>query len=76
MTKIKGKKQKWTTAAGVLTTTKYVNVNLTLPELHEKQMITWKMHVTISDLNYDMIIGRHLLSELGMDIMYSKCHVE
>ena len=34
------------------------------------------MHVTKSNLNYDMIIGRGLLSELGMDIMYSKCHVE
>ena len=76
LTKIKGKKQKWATAAGVLTTTKQVNVNLTLPELHEKRMITWKMHVTKSDLNYDMIIGRDLLSKLGMDILYSKCHVE
>ena len=76
LTKIKGKKQKCSTAAGVLTTTEQVNVNLTLPELHEKQMITWKMHVTKSNLNYDMIIERDLLSKLGMDIMCSKCHVE
>ena len=39
-------------------------------------MISWKIHITQSNLNYDMIIGRYLLNKLGMDILYSKCHVE
>ena len=76
LTKIKGSQQKWQTAAGELKTTEQVQVRMTLPELHEKRVIDWKMHVTKNELNYDMIIGRDLLSELGIDIMYSKNLIE
>ena len=69
LSKIKGSKQTWQTAAGDLSTSEQVQVQMTLPELHEKRVVHWKMHVTENELNYDMIMGRDLLAELGIDLL-------
>ena len=49
---------------------------MTLPELHKRHVVHWKMHVTENKLNYDMIMGRDLLAELGIDLLYSKNIIE
>ena len=65
---------KWTTKAGSFKTNRKVNCQFTLPEFHQGKDITWNMYVDESDKrlnNYDMIIGRDLLTELGIDLMFS-----
>jgi hypothetical protein len=64
----------WTTKAGSFTTNRKVDCQFTLPEFHQGKDITWKMYVDESDKrlnNYDMIIGRDLLTELGIDLLFS-----
>ena len=64
----------WTTKAGTFKTTRKVNCQFTLPEFHQGKDITWTMYVDDSDKrlnNYDMIIGRDLLTELGIDLLFS-----
>jgi hypothetical protein len=49
-------------------------MSLTLPEFHEGKEISWNMYVNESDVrlnSYDMIIGRDLLHELGIDLLFS-----
>ena len=69
------KSTKWHTKAGSFRTTQRVKCNFLLPEFHENREITWKMYVEDSDpkqSNYDMIIGRDLLNELGMDFSFKQ----
>jgi len=47
-------------------------LQFTLPELHEKRLINWDFHVTRQSFNYDMIIGRDLLTELGIEFSFKK----
>ena len=61
----------WTTPAGEVTTNKTVKSRLLLPELHEDRTIEWNFHVASTLGAYDMIIGRDLLSFLGIDIKFS-----
>ena len=62
----------WDTAAGVMKTYKAVKARFTLPELHDNRLINWnKVHVAKSLGAYDMIIGRDLLTDLGIDIRFS-----
>ena len=66
---------KWTTKAGTFETNRKVKAQFTLPEFHSGKDINWTMFVDESDhrLNrYDMIIGRDLLHELGIDLLFSK----
>ena len=49
---------------------------MTFPELHKKRVVHWKMHITENELNHDMIMGRDLLAELGIDLLYSKNLIE
>ena len=65
------KPTKWKTTAGVFTTTKQVNVQFILPELHEGRTICTKAHVTQHLGQYDMILGRDLLKELGIIIDFA-----
>ena len=68
------KSTNWTTKAGTFKTNCKVKCQFTLPELHEGKDISWDMYVDESDsrLNsYDMIIGRDLLHELGIDLLFS-----
>ncbi len=56
----------WTTVAGNFSTSKQVKVVFSLPSLHEKRIVESLMHVTPKLENYDMILGRDLLQELGI----------
>ena len=59
----------WNTAAGLLVTNKKTKLQFMLPELSETKLIEWKMHVLNDDaMNYDIIIGRDILEELGIII--------
>ena len=64
-------KTKWMTTAGNFTTSGICKVNFKLPELDNHAMISTKVHVTKNDMNYDIIIGRDLLRELKIDILFS-----
>ena len=68
------KSTKWTTKAGSFETKRKVKAQFTLPEFHSGKDINWTMFVDETDhrLNrYDMIIGRDLLHELGIDLLFS-----
>ena len=62
----------WNTAAGVVTTNKRTKINFNLPEFFEGRVIEWPAHICKNTTRYDMILGRDLLEELGMDISFSK----
>ena len=69
------KQMRWTMAAGPLSTTKSCNVQFSLPELSPTRVVKWKVHVDASNqLPYDMILGRDLLHELGLNLNFNeKC---
>ena len=65
----------WQTKAGTFQTSSKVTCKFTLPEFHQNKDITWKMYVDESDKEesrYDMIIGRDLLTELGIEFSFKK----
>ena len=63
---------KWKTAAGSFKTSTRCNVVFSLPELQEKRVMKSNFHVVNEQMTqYDMIIGRDLLSELGIDLEFS-----
>ena len=64
----------WSTKAGYFKTTKTCKLNITLPAFHEHRNISWTAFVNETDKlssRYDMIIGRDLLEELGMNFLFS-----
>ncbi len=64
----------WTTKAGTFKTNRKVACQFTLPEFHQGKDISWNMYVDETDArlnSYDMIIGRDLLHELGIDLLFS-----
>ena len=61
----------WTTPAGEMKTRSKVKAQFTMPELQEKKMVEWSFHVTDNMGAYDMIIGRDIMSFLGIDIKFS-----
>ena len=64
----------WSTKAGSFKTTKTCKLNFTLPAFHENRNISWTAFVDETDKlssRYDMIIGRDLLDELGMNFLFS-----
>ena len=66
----------WNTAAGNFVTRGTCKIQLQLPELSPTATIHTKFHVHTGTLgNYDLIIGRELLEELGIDILYSSQQV-
>lgn len=69
----KESKAEWNTAAGVFETEGICSVSFRLPELSPTAEIMHKVHVFKSEKisNYDMIIGRDLLTELGIDVCFS-----
>ncbi len=70
------KKTVWTTPAGELHTTERVRTQFTIPELHDNRMLKWDLHVT-KDLGiFDMIIGRDIMRDLGMDVKFSTNTIE
>ena len=70
---------KWKTKAGTFETKRKASFNFKLPEFHEGREITTTMHVDESDkdkCSHDMIIGRDLLFELGIDLCFSESEVK
>ena len=56
----------WENQAGKFTTSTNVNV-----EFGATKIVTWKCHVAKSaNSRYDMILGRYLLTALGLDIKF------
>jgi hypothetical protein len=53
-----------------------VRAQFILPELHDDRMIEWEFHVTPSLGGYDMIIGRDVLEDLGIDLKFSAHEIE
>ena len=58
----------WSTVAGTVRTDHKAKVQLKLSEFSEQKVIEWEFHTTDTKFNYDMIIGRDLLSALGIII--------
>ena len=69
--KTRGSATAWATPAGELTTTRKTKALFTMPELCDDQVIEWPLHVADNMGAYDMIIGRDLLSFMGIDIQFS-----
>jgi hypothetical protein len=61
----------WTTPAGKLETTTKCQAQFMLPELHDNKMISWDLHATKNLGAHDMIIGRDMLTGLGIDLQFS-----
>ena len=63
----------WETQSGKFTKSKKVNVEFYLPEFGATKIVTWKCHIAKSKNSmYDMILGRYLLTTLGLDIKLSE----
>ena len=63
----------WNTKGGTFKTHRTVNCLFALPEFFKHREVKWTMYVdeTNNLSRYDMIIGRDLMSELGIDIKFS-----
>ena len=62
----------WHTQAKNITTTYKVKVDFTLTALSKNNVVTWKPHVDDSAKGrYDMILGKYLLTELGLNLKLS-----
>ena len=66
---------KWKTAAGELSTNYKVAIEFSLPELHESRMVQWTVHVAKTCGNYDLILGRDLMQELGLTFSFLNCTI-
>ena len=65
--------KKYSTGSGTLKTKYESTEQLMLPEFSDKKNITW--HFSLfegNDVGYDMVIGRDLMLELGMEISFIK----
>ena len=75
----KHKATNWTTKAGSFVTNEKCKIKFSLPTLHKHREISWKVYVDNSkaeDNNYDMIIGRDLLHELGINLKFDTAEIE
>ena len=66
----------WTTPGGKMVTNQKVKAQFTIPELHSDRLIEWNMHVTDNLGAYDMIIGRDIMTHLGIDVRFSTMEIE
>ena len=66
----------WNTMAGTFQTNGTASVTFRLEELNETAKINHKFHIAKSLGNYDAIIGRDLLSELGIIIDFKNSTLE
>ena len=60
--------QVWNTAAGKVATNKMAKIMFNMPEFYESKIVQCWAHVFDAKLSYDMIIGRDLMTELGIKI--------
>ena len=59
----------WLTASGVLATNTKTATSFSFPKLHANKLINQSLYVVDLNINrYYMIIGRDLISSLGIDI--------
>ena len=59
----------WHTQWVKITNSIRVKIDFTLPELTATKIMTWNFHVDESaNIRYDMILGRYLLTALGLNI--------
>src|SRR5210317_938149 len=66
---------KWKTKTSNFLTKEKVKCQFTMPEFHKEKEIEWSMYVDESNKSndkYDMIIGRDLLQEIGLDFLFSQ----
>ena len=62
----------WQTQAGNIITNLKVKIDITLPTLSTMNVVTWKCHMgDSSNGRYNMILGRDLLTELGLNLKIS-----
>ena len=69
------KPSNWSTKTGSFQTTKTCKIKFILPAFHKKRDISWRAYVDETDKlssRYDMIIGRDLLEELGINFLFSE----
>ena len=64
--------QQWNTAAGKISTNYTAKILFNLPEFNETKVIQCHAHVFDTKLNYDMIIGRDLMSILGIKMDFQR----
>ena len=64
----KNANQQWNTAEGTAITSEKAVIQFNLPEFYEKTIIQKEVHVFSTPVNYDLIIGRDLLTELGISL--------
>ena len=63
--------QVWATPAGDMTTNQMVKTTFTFDELQPNKTVGWNFHVATLK-GYDMIIGRDMMSALGIDVLFSQ----
>ena len=61
----------WNTMTGTLSISKRGSINIKMPEFNETATIKIDCHVTTDKSNYDIIIGRDTLQELGITLDFS-----
>ena len=62
----------WSTMAGTFKTTRRTEVKLKLPELSDTAEMSVCCHVSKQQkINYDLILGREILRELGINLDFS-----
>ncbi len=69
------KKLSWTTKAGTFNTKGSCKIQFSLPELHTDRVVEYNAHVDSTPTDqcrYDMIIGRDLMKEIGIDLLFSE----
>ena len=64
-------KQVWSTPSGAMTTNKKVKTHFKLPELDDRTVIEWNLHVAKNLGQHDIILGRDILQFLRIDIRFS-----
>ena len=74
--RVKIEPSEWSTPAGTLTTNTMVKAKFLMPEFHDNRLLEWKIHVTPNMGAYDMIIGRDILEDLGIDVRFSTQSME
>jgi hypothetical protein len=70
---MKKDKKEYSTGSGILKTKYETTEQLTLPEFSDKKNITWHFSVFEGkSIDYDVVIGRDLMIELGMELSFAK----
>jgi len=76
MKQLPGEQTVWTTPAGKLNTTYKCQSTFVLPEFFRDRVVEWDLHVSSSLGAYDMIIGRDILSALGIKFDFTTMSME